>query len=203
MRVLVACEESQEVCKAFRALGHEAYSCDLQACSGGHPEWHIMHDAVEVAYTGQWDLMIAHPPCTYITCAANRAHKMFPEREQKRIEAIQFFKKLYDAPIERKCLENPKGVLSSRFRRPDQYVQPFNFGHKESKLTGLWLVNLPWIYPTEIVEPIYKIGKNGDRYNPTHWRTPSTKNPENAKLRSKTFPGIARAMAMQWGGKIN
>jgi hypothetical protein len=199
MKVLIACEESQEVCKAFRARGHEAYSCDLQECSGGHPEWHIQDDVLSHLDDG-WDIMIAFPPCTYLTVAANRVHLNNPVRWMKRFEALAFVKGLLDAPIHRIALENPVGAISTHIRKPDQIIQPFHHGHTDSKKTCLWLKNLPWLYQTEIVKPEYVLsGTNGKRYSKTAWSTPSTNNPKNAKLRSKTYPGIARAMAEQWG----
>lgn len=212
MRVLVGCEESQEVCKAFRERGHEAYSCDLQECSGGHPEWHIMADILTVVnggtfitqagtivYIEKWDLGIFHPPCQYLTVTANRSHKNNPQREEKRRAAFKFFMALINAPINKICVENPKGVISTLWRKPDQYIQPYHHGHHESKKTGLWLKNLPWLYPTKKVMPEWIISKSGDRYSQTHWKNPSTNNPEGSRLRSKTFPGIAGAMAQQWG----
>ena len=238
MRVLVACEESQEVCKAFRALGHEAYSCDIQECSGGHPEWHIkgnvlnylepwddseMHhlsfetmDGIYHDFTGQffrdvwWDLIIAHPPCTYLTLAGNRWFKpeykdRFPEREKQREEAIKFFMAFVHASCEKIAIENPIGVMSRRYRKPDQIIQPYQFGHPVRKSTCLWLKGLPLLNPTEIVSTEedehgfsiggalrYAIDENGKSIA---WNDPRT-----AKARSKTFTGIARAMAEQWGG---
>lgn len=137
MRVLVACEESQEVCKAFRALGHEAYSCDIQPCSGGHPEWHIQVDALELLKL-KWDLIIAHPPCTYLTNAGNKWFKAefkerFPDREKQREEAIEFFMAFWEADCPRVAIENPQGIMSSRFRKPDQYIEPYMFGDPEKK----------------------------------------------------------------------
>jgi hypothetical protein len=216
MKVLIACEESQEVCKAFRALGHEAYSCDLQECSGGHPEWHIIADVLTVINGGVfvtqsgdvveivgWDMMIAFPPCTYLTVTANRSFVNNPERWTKRVEALVFVKSLLDAPIEKIALENPVGAISTHIRKPDQIIQPYHHGHSDSKRTCLWLKSLPWLYQTNIVEPEYVLSAtDGKRYSKTHWSTSSTNNPENAKLRSKTYSGIARAMAEQWGGNI-
>jgi site-specific DNA-cytosine methylase len=198
MRVLIACEESQEVCKAFRALGHEAYSCDLLPCSGGHPEWHIQDDVLSHLNDG-WDIMIAFPPCTYLTVTANRSFIDNPERWTQRLDAALFVKKLKDAPIEKIAIENPKGVLSTYIGKPTQIIQPYHHGHKDSKMTCLWLKGLPWLYPTEKVEPEWITSQSGKRHSITHWRNPSTGNPENARLRSKTYSGIARAMAEQWG----
>lgn len=192
MRVLVACEESQRVCIAFRNKGHEAYSCDILECSGGHPEWHIQDDVLNHLDDG-WDLMIAHPPCTYLTVTANRYFLNNPERWEKRLEAVKFVYKLMNADIPKIAIENPVGVISTHIRKPDQYIEPFQFGHTDSKKTGLWLKNLPLLKPTNIVEPEY-VTINGKRYSKTHaysWN--------NSQLRSKTYQGIAEAMAEQWG----
>lgn len=199
MKVLIACEESQEVTKAFRALGHAAYSCDILPCSGGHPEWHIQDDVVKHLMEG-WDIMLAFPPCTYLTTTANRVFLSNPERWKKRLEAMIFVWVLWKAPIHRIAIENPKGVISSHIRKPDQYIQPYEHGHPDSKMTGLWLKNLPHIQPTKIVEPewVYPKSGSGKRMSKTHANNPSTSNPDNAKLRSKTYPGIAKAMAEQW-----
>jgi hypothetical protein len=198
MKVLIACEESQTVCKAFRDRGHEAYSCDIQECSGGHPEWHFMQDVFEVINGGGWDLMIAHPPCTYLTVTANRAmaedrRSLFPVREQWRNEALDFVQKLMDCGIPKIAIENPVGVISTRIRKPDQIIQPYEYGYPETKKTCLWLTNLPKLVPTKIVTPEFIICR-GKKYSPTHY-----KNGGNAKVRSKTYEGIAKAMAEQWG----
>lgn len=192
MKVLVACEESQRVCIAFRERGHEAYSCDILPCSGGHPEWHIQDDVLKHLDEG-WDLMIGHPPCTYLTVTANRYFLNNPERWEKRLLAMKFVYNLMNAGIDKIAIENPVGVISTHIRKPDQYIEPYQFGHPESKKTGLWLKNLPVLKPTNIVEPEY-ITINGKRYSRTHafsWG--------NGKLRSKTYEGIAKAMAEQWG----
>ena len=196
MRVLIACEESQVVCKAFRAKGHEAYSCDVIDCSGGHPEWHIKDDVLNHLNDG-WDMMIAHPPCPYLTISANKWYKEQParnsgalvgrEREAARAFAEVFFFQLWCAPIEKIAIENLIGVMSTIFRKPDQVLQPWQFGHGETKATCLWLKNLPLLKPTNIVE---------GREQRLHRLSSS---PERAKERSKTFPGIANAMADQWG----
>ncbi len=199
MRVLVACEESQEVTKAFRARGHEAYSCDVLPCSGGHPEWHIQGDVLK-HLNDEWDMMIAFPPCTFLTTTANRVFANNPERWFKRYEAAVFVKTLLDSGIEKISLENPgRSTLSTFIGKPSQYIQPYDFGHKDSKLTGLWLKNLPPLTATNTVEPIWITSPSGKRHSETHWKNPSTGNPDNAKLRSKTYPGIAQAMAEQWG----
>lgn len=196
MRVLVACEESQEVTKAFRRLGHEAFSCDILDCSGGHPEWHIKGDVLEQLDKG-WDLMIAHPPCTYLSKAGCRW--LFPkgelnrERYKKGLEAKDFFFKFINADIPMIAVENP--VSHKVFKMPQeiQRIQPCEFGHKLKKTTCLWLKNLPKLEPTEIVEPEYYIDKKGIRH--------SKLNGWSAKRKSKTFRGIAKAMAEQWGKK--
>ena len=207
MRVLVACEESQEVCKAFRALGHEAYSCDIEPCSGGHPEWHLQCDALEIIKM-RWDLIIAHPPCTYLTNAGNKWFKAefkerFPDRENQREAAVQFFMSFWNADCARVAIENPQGIMSSRFRKPDQYIEPYMFGDAEKKKTGLWLRGLPALTPTEVVEPVIIECASGAREPRWHMETMHLPPKERSKTRSKTFPGIARAMAEQWGGICN
>ena len=156
MRVLVACEFSQVVTKIFRELGHEAYSCDILPTEG-NSEWHIQDDVLKHLDDG-WDLMIAHPPCTYLTNTGNKWMKpefrdRFPNRIKQREQAIEFFLKLYNAPIDKIAIENPVGIMSRVFRKPDQYVHPYWFGDPHSKKTGWWLKNLPKLKPTKIVEP--------------------------------------------------
>lgn len=199
MKILIGCEESQEVCKAFREIGHEAYSCDIEDCSGGFPEYHLKMDVFEAIKLHKWDMAIFFPPCTYLTCTANRSFLNNPDRWEKRLKAVKFVYALMNCGIEKIAIENPKGVISTHIRKPDQYIQPYHFGHKDSKMTGLWLKNLPLLQPTNIVEPEWITSPSGKRHSFTHWKNPSTNNPENAKLRSKTYPGIAKAMAMQWG----
>ena len=220
MKVLVACEESQTVCKAFRERGHKAYSCDIQEPSGGHPEWHICGDVlpllngncdvttmdgVKHRIEGKWDLIIAHPPCTYLTLAGNKWFKpefadRFPNRQKQRKEAVDFFMAIANADCDRIAIENPVGVMSSQWRKPDQYIEPYMFGDPEKKKTGLWLKGLPLLKPTSIVEPVIIHCKSGA--NEPRWHMETMKLPPNerAKARSKTFPGIAAAMAEQWGG---
>jgi hypothetical protein len=195
MKVLIACEESQAVCIEFRKLGHEAFSCDILPTSGSHPELHIQGDVLE-QLDKNWDMMIAFPPCTYLTISANKWYKDQPERKSgtlvgakrrnARIKAIDFFMKLYNCDIPKIAIENPIGVMSSKFRKPNQVLQPWMFGHGETKATCLWLRNLPNLKPTNIVD---------GREQRLH-RLPKTK--DRAKLRSKTFLGIAAAMASQW-----
>jgi site-specific DNA-cytosine methylase len=185
MRVLVACEESQAVCIEFRKRGHDAYSCDIQDCSGGHPEWHIKDDVLKVI-NDYWDMMIAFPPCTDLAVSGAKwfKQKIKDGRQQK---SIEFFLALANAHIEKKSLENPIGIMSTIYRKPDQIIQPWEFGHGETKATCLWLKGLPKLVPTDIV----------DGRDQRIWRLPPTV--DRAKLRSKTFLGIAKAMAEQWG----
>lgn len=204
MKVLVACEESQAVCTEFRVLGHEAYSCDILECSGGHPEWHIKGNVMEVLYD-DWDLIIAHPPCTYLTVTGNRWFNVEGygekaiKRQEERTRAIAFVKAIWDSN-ERVAIENPVGVLSSVWRKPDQIIQPYMFGDAAEKKTCLWLKNLPKLQPTNIVKPPervkYASGKTMAKWYADAWKLPKE---ERAKLRSKTFKGIAEAMANQWG----
>lgn len=218
MRVLIACEESQSVCKAFRSLGHEAYSCDTQGCSGGHPEWHIQGDAIEAAYGQDWDMMIAHPPCTYLAVSGarwmyhpddkelpfedRRPHPKHPHRRQQQAEAMEFVMKLSSAPIPRIAIENPISVISSRWRKPDQIIQPWQFGHEATKSTCLWLKGLPLLSPTDIVSKgervVFKSGKSHPAWYAEAFNKARTRE-DRSKMRSKTFEGIANAMAEQWG----
>lgn len=195
MRILVACEESQAVCKAFRELGHEAYSCDIEPCSGGRPEWHLQVDALELLKM-QWDMILAFPPCTdlAVSGAAWFEEKRKDGRQQR---AIEFFMKFANADCDRIAIENPVGIMSTYWRKPDQIVQPYMFGHPEQKKTCFWLKGLPPLKETKNVydEMMKRPKKERERL---HYLPPS---PERAKIRSKTFPGIAKAMAEQWGGK--
>lgn len=196
LSILVGCEESQAVTIELRKLGHEAFSCDLQECSGGHPEWHLQMDVFEAIKLKSWDMAIFFPTCTYLTISANKWYKDQPprksgtlvgeERRKARIEAIAFFMALYNCEIPKIAIENPIGVMSSEFRKPNQVLQPWMFGHGETKATCLWLKNLPNLKPTEIVS---------GREQRLHYLS---KTPDRAKLRSKTYPGIAKAMAIQW-----
>tara|TARA_R100000951_G_C2567698_1_gene157714 strand:- start:54 stop:695 length:642 start_codon:yes stop_codon:yes gene_type:complete len=203
MKILVACEESQAVTKELRKLGHEAYSCDVLSCSGGHPEWHIKKDIFEVI-NKDWDMMIAFPPCTHLAVSGARhfAQKIADGRQQK---GIDFFMNLVNAPIDRIAIENPIGIMSSKYRKPDQIIQPWQFGDKAQKSTCLWLKNLKKLEPTEIVDKgefIEFISKKGVKKRQPKWyfdalnkaKTPQ----ERSTLRSKTFSGIAKAMAIQW-----
>ena len=220
MRVLVACEESQEVCKAFRALGHEAYSCDLQEPSGGHPEWHILGDALVSIQGGRlytmdgqahdipaWDMIIAHPPCTYITSAG--ACRLFDanhnikdrERERKGWLATDFFWRFYMADCDRIAIENPAPLKYFALPAYTQIIEPYMFGDPWKKRTCLWLKGLQPLVSTNVVQPkgCWTIEGGGSTCRvklKAGWCA------KNAKERSKTFPGIARAMAEQWGGDI-
>lgn len=205
MKVLVACEESQAVCIAFRELGHEAYSCDIQPCSGGHPEWHLQVDALEMLKL-KWDLIIAHPPCTYLTNAGARwlyaGHKLDTDRYKKGLEGKAFFMALYNADCPKIAVENP--IPSAIFELPpySQVIQPYEFGHPYSKKTCLWLKGLPKLEPTQIIREHVPYITSGT-YSRTHdekYKGASRKG-GSSKSRSKTFPGIAKAMAGQWGGK--
>lgn len=185
MKVLVACEESQAVTIELRKRGHEAYSCDIQACSGGHPEWHIQGDVVPLLKQ-QWDMIIAFPPCTDLASSGARWFKQ--KREDGRQQAsIDFFKLFTEVDCPRVAIENPVGIMSSEYRKPDQIIQPWQFGHGETKATCLWLKGLPKLQATDIVEGreqrVWKLPPSADR----------------AKLRSKTYDGVAKAMADQWG----
>ena len=194
MKILVACEESQTVCKAFRAKGHEAYSCDVLPCSGGHPEWHIQGDVLEQLGKG-WDMMIAHPPCTYLT-NAGAVHlypkgKLNKERLKKGMVARRFFMKLFNADIPKIVVENPIPSTIYKLPKYSQTIQPYQFGHPFSKKTCLWLKNVPPLTPTKIVSNIQSTKIPGNWFNKGGM--------ERQKNRSKTFQGIADAMAEQWG----
>lgn len=184
MKTLIECEESQEVCKAFRAKGHNAYSCDILPCSGGHPDWHIQGDVIPLLKE-KWDIIIAFPPCTDLAVSGARwfKEKQADGRQQR---SIDFFMQFVNANCKRIAIENPIGIMSTHYRKPDQIIQPWQFGHGETKATCLWLKGLPLLKPTDIVE-----GREQ-----RIWKMPP--GPERAKLRSKTYPGIAKAMAEQW-----
>jgi hypothetical protein len=210
MKILVACEESQAVTKELRKLGHQAFSCDLLPCSGGHPEWHFKQDVFEVIKQG-WDMMIAHPPCTFLAVSGarwlyNKDGSKNIERWKNQAEALHFVQKLMDAPINKIAIENPISVISSNIRKPDQIIQPWMFGDKAQKSTCLWLKNLPKLEPTEIVKKgefkewvCKKTGKNKKQALWYYEALQKAKTPaERRTLRSKTFKGIAEAMATQW-----
>lgn len=239
MKILIACEESQVVTVELRKLGHEAYSCDIEPYSGCHPEWHIQRDVIELingycafetcdgefhGTINKWDMIVAFPPCTHLAVSGARhfAEKRADGRQQ---QGIDFFMRLASANCERIAIENPIGIMSTIYRKPDQIIQPWQFGHGETKSTCLWLKGLPALYPTDIVVPEWAIkadgtihmSKKGKRDNPTHFLTGRIRvlkgaqleqwerihkmppGPDRAKMRSKTYIGIAKAMAEQWG----
>ena len=223
MNVLIACEESQTVCKAFLAKGHNVYSCDILECSGGLPERHITEDVLRIInghctfYTQDntlhtelknctWDLIIAHPPCTYLTVTGNRWFNVEKygekalERHKLRAEAAIFFMNFVNADCERIAIENPIGYMSSHYRRADQCIQPYMFGDPFEKKTCLWLKGLPKLLPTNIVEPqprvIFNSGKSMPAWYAEAWHLSKE---ERSRVRSKTFRGVALAMAEQWG----
>lgn len=221
MKILVACEESQRVTMEFRARGHEAYSCDIIDCSGGHPEWHIKEDVLPLLngncefktedgttheVNGKWDMIIAFPPCTYLTVTGNRWFNVerYGEKALKRIEdrkdAIKFFLSFANADCDRIAIENPVGVMSSEWRKPNQIINPWQFGDPFEKKTCVWLKGLPNLEATDVVEiperKQFASGKSMPAWYADAFRLPKE---ERAKLRSKTFPGIAKAMAEQWG----
>lgn len=225
MNVLIACEESQRVCVEFRLLGHNAFSCDIEPCSGGFEEWHIQDDVLPLLdgnctfmtsdgqvheIIGQWNMIIAFPPCTYLTNAGTRHFsskcntlEKIVERKAKRKEAAIFFMKFVFADCEKIAIENPVGYMNGIYRKPDQIIHPYYFGDNVKKRTCLWLKGLPKLQPSDMLpepQPMYisqgKIGKG----KKIHWvEGISGTRKERAKTRSKTFPGIAKAMALQWG----
>ena len=205
MRVLVGCEESQAITKAFRELGHEAYSCDIKECSGGHPEWHIQDDVINTIVAplnnDPWDVIILHPPCTALAVSGNAWYGTGMEKNNERDEAIEWTTNLWNIAKQYAlvgvALENPVGVLTHHLGKP-QYIQPWQFGHKEQKKTGLWLHNLPELVETDNVyaEMMELPKKERERL---HYMSPSA---DRGKLRSKTFPGIARAIADQWSDDV-
>lgn len=202
MRVLVACEESQAVCKAFRAKGHEAYSCDLEAPSGGHPEWHLQVDALQMLKL-EWDLIIAHPPCTYLTNAgAVRMRvngKVVKERYERAMQAKDFFLKFLYAKCPKIAVENPTPMKLIGLPPYTQAIQPYEYGHPYSKRTCLWLKGLPKLVPTKIMEYHEPYVNGGCKDAHGNYRRFQGRNERDSKTRAKTFPGIAAAMAEQWG----
>jgi len=199
LKVLIACEESQEVCKAFRRIGHEAFSCDLQESSGGFPQWHLQGDAIEFTYQRYWDLLIAHPPCTRLTNAVSWYIKKYNLYNEVK-EAAEFFNLFINAPVKYICVENPVQNKEAKkyIRKQDQIIQPYNFGNNASKQTALWLKNLPKLKNTVYYEPRLIDGKKrwGNQTDSGQNKLGPSKN--RAKLRSKTYSGIAEAMAIQW-----
>lgn len=219
------------MCKEFRRLGHNAYSCDILSCSGSHPEWHFQCDVLQVIKNlggtlqngqkkkiiGHWDLMVAHPPCTYLAVSGaqwfyhpddkhlpveqRRPHPKFPNRQEDREKGVEFFMALANAPIEHIAIENPVGIMSNRWRKPDQKIQPWMFGDEASKLTCLWLKNLPKLRETDVVGHGERVVLSSGRTLPK-WYSDALSKAKTAEerrtLRSKTFPGFAKAIAEQW-----
>ena len=223
MKILVACEESQAVTIELRRFGHEAYSCDIQECSGGHPEWHIKGDVLPLlngdcefntmdgerhAISGRWDMIIAHPPCTYLTNAGARwlwaGGKLNKERYKKGMEARKFFMRFIEADCPRIAVENP--IPSAVYELPTytQIIQPYEYGHPNTKKTCLWLKGLPPLQPTEIVKPekARRFQQKNGKWRYSCWEMDQRGGKERARERSKTFPGIAKAMAEQWAGPV-
>lgn len=231
MIVIVGCEESQAVCLAFRAKGHEAYSCDLKPCSGGHPDWHFECDIFQVLKAGtlttqsgktvfikSFDLAIFHPTCTFVARSSvqwlshpedkhlpfelRRPHPRYPNRREDMRESVKFVKALWDSNIPRVAIENPVGLLSSLWRKPNQIINPWQFGDEATKTTCLWFRGLPLLKPTKIVgkgaRTFFASGKSHPEWYAEAMRNAKTK-AERQEIRSKTFPGIANAMADQWG----
>jgi len=199
MRVLINCERSGVICRAFRVKGHEAYSCDLEPREDGDRNTHIQANGLDIAYLRTWDLMIAHPPCQHLAVSGAR---WFKDKFFEQQRAIRFFMALAEAPIPKICIENPVSIMSSIWRKPDQIIQPWQFGHPEAKKTCLWLKGLPKLVHTNVLKP------RGDNPN-RGWdnQTPSGQNkigpsPERAQQRAKTYEGIAQAMADQWGEEL-
>lgn len=221
MKVLVACEESQRVTIELRKLGNEAYSCDLLDCSGNHPEWHIKKDVtlllngncifstvdgVEHEISGKWDMIIAFPPCTYLTVTGNRwfNYEKYGDKAIQRMldrnDAIKFFMRIANADCDRIAIENPVGIMSTQWRKPDQIIQPYQYGDAYEKRTCLWLKGLPMLTPTKIVETPDRIQfKSGKTMAKWYVEAGNLSKEQRALVRSKTFPGIAKAMAEQWG----
>ena len=235
MKILVACEESQAVTKALRKLNHEAYSCDLLPCSGGHPEWHFKNDVFEIIKhnggtlengekvkgSSKWDMMIAHPPCTYLAVSGARwmydpkdahlptneraEHPRFEGRRLLQIEAIEFVKRLWNNRIPKVAIENPIGVLSTKWKKPNQIVHPYHFGDEASKATCLWLRGLPKLQHTNVVGKGERVQLASGKSLPKWYSDALTKAKsaeERRTLRSKTFDGLAEAMATQWTKNI-
>ncbi len=221
MNVLIACEESQRVCTEFRKLGFNAFSCDIESCSGGHPEWHIKGDVLGLLngnctfitqdttfyeIKDRWDMIIAFPPCTYLSNVGTRhfspkfnTPEKIKSREEKRQQGFEFFMSIANANCDKIAIENPVGYCSNNYRKPDQYIQPYYFGDPYRKKTCLWLKNLPNLEPTNIVDICdlrTYTQKNGKQKTFSDWYNKGGK--DRQKNRSKTFKGIAKAMAEQW-----
>lgn len=221
MNILVACEESQRVCTAFREKGHRAFSCDVIECSGGHPEWHIRQDVIPLLngncefktsdgthhiQNDKWDMIIAFPPCTYLCVTGNRWFDMAKygdkakQRYIDRYKAIVFFMQFALADCKKIVIENPVGIMSTAYKKPSQIIHPYMFGDKFEKKTCLWCKGVPNLHPNNEVEPlerkVFESGKSMPTWYADLWHLPKD---ERARLRSQTFPGIAKAMAEQWG----
>ncbi len=226
MRILVACEESQAVTVELRRLGHEAFSCDIVECSGGHPEWHICQDVIPLLsgdclfYTvdgkahhidGKWDMILAFPPCTHLAVSGARWFEK-KRRNGQQQAAIDFFLQFAKADCAKIAIENPVGVMSTYYRKPDQIIQPWEFGHPAAKTTCLWLKGLQHLIPTEILENLETGWENqsftssgkyaGFKNYDENGKLLAWNDPRTARIRSKTYPGIAKAMADQWAGQI-
>lgn len=209
IRIIVGCEESQTICKAFRELGFQAYSCDLKPCSGGHPEWHFQEDMFGLIKRMKFHAGIFHPDCTYLTNTGNKWLKdqtarksgalVGQARRDARERAIKFFMDCYNADIEDVAVENPVGIMGTVFRKADQYVHPYQFGDPHSKNTGWWLRGFPKLIPTKIVEPEMYVYKDGRKDPMWHVETMHLPAEERSRMRSITFPGMAAAIAYQWG----
>lgn len=202
MNILVACEESQRVCISFREKGHNAFSCDIKPCSGGHPEWHIQDDVTKYLYNEDWDMIIAFPPCTRLCNTGQRwlyhGSKEYQAKKRKeQEEGIAFFKLFTNLPCEKVAIENPMGIMSTLYKKPSQIINPWQFGEPENKKTCLWLKNLPLLKPTKIIPKEER--KNSVWQSKFDGRSIAFNDPLCSELRSKTFWGIARAMAGQWG----
>ena len=210
MIVLITHEESQTVMEAFLNLGYDAYSCDLLPSSGNHPERHLQMDCFEAIELIKPDFLGMHPECTRLTVAANKYYKpeyyeRFPNIHKEREEAVEHFLKCAEALEKVGCgyIENPIGIMSRLYKKPTQIIQPYQFGHTERKSTCLWISGLPKLQPTEIVEPDIIIHKSGRTDSRMHYETFKLPKEERRKARSKTFPGIAKGMANQWGEYLN
>lgn len=207
MKILVACEESQVVTKEFRSLGHEAWSCDVLSCSGGHPEWHIQGDVIPILKQ-DWDMVLAFPPCTHLAVsgAAHFAAKRADGRQQEGIDFFLQFTKLDHVP--KVAIENPIGIMSKIYRKPDQIIQPYQFGEDASKRTCLWLKGLPPLIETcrvvgrMVTTPKGKVVERWANQCSNYGHDKTSPSPERSRIRSKTYLGIAKAMANQWGGNV-
>ena len=198
-KVLVACEESQAVVKELRHIGIESFSCDIEPCSGGHPEWHLQTDVLPLL-NDDWDMILAFPPCTHIATSGARhfAKKCADGRQQ---QGIDFFMEFTNLRCPKVAIENPVGIMSTIWRKPDQIIQPYQFGDSARKTTCIWLKGLPALIPTNIVDQ-GEVIKGGNKFPMPKWTYDTAGLPpkERSRARSKTFPGIAKAMAIQWGG---